>query len=142
MPPLNAAADQASKEDRVRAVAQAYADAITSGDMDAVLGLLADRVVWHQPGSNQFSGTHIGRDAVATIFDSMGKASHGTFRVSDPVVHGPNGRLVAVRTRFTARRPEADVDTHSVELFAVNGDRIDEAWLFTEDGDAEDRFWG
>jgi ketosteroid isomerase-like protein len=123
-------------------VGRAYADAITSGDIDGVLSLLTDRVVWHQPGDNQFSGTMIGKDAVAEMFESMMKASHGTFRVTDAMVHAPNGQLVALHTRFYAHRPDARVDTYSIDLFKVNGDLIEEVWLFTDDIEAEDRFWG
>ncbi|MFC7360797.1 nuclear transport factor 2 family protein [Nocardioides astragali] len=48
-------------------------------DMDTVAGSLAEDVVWHQPGSNRFSGDHAGRDAVFAMLGQMMQVSAGSF---------------------------------------------------------------
>ena len=38
-----------------------YFKAIQTGDLAKLGALVAADVIWHQPGDNQFSGTHTGR---------------------------------------------------------------------------------
>lgn len=41
-----------------------YFKAIQTGDLAKLGALVAADVIWHQPGDNQFSGTHTGAEAV------------------------------------------------------------------------------
>lgn len=124
------------------AVAGTYFDALGRGDIPTVMAQFSDTVVWHQPGDNQFSGIHHGSDGVGALLGGMMAVSEGSFHLS---VTGPsmvNGELVAVPIRFTGSRADATMDMAGVDLLTVRDGRIVDVRLFSEDGAAEDRFWG
>lgn len=124
------------------AVANAYFDALGTGDVPTAMSLLSPEVVWHQPGANQFSGDHAGLDGIGALLGGMMEASAGTFQLS---VSGPamvNGELVAVPVRFVGKRSDASMDMGGVDLLTVRDGKIVAVHLFSEDGAAEDAFWG
>ncbi|MCP2267060.1 nuclear transport factor 2 family protein [Promicromonospora thailandica] len=125
-----------------RDVIARYGAAMETGDLAALRAVLDERVVWHQPGANQLAGDHVGPDAVLAHLGRFMELSGGTFALRTESV-ADAGALVATTVRFTARRPGAtDLDQHGVDVFRVDGDRIAEVWLVSEDQAAEDRFWG
>lgn len=124
------------------AVAASYFEALGRGDVPAAMGLLSPQVVWHQPGANRFSGQHAGVDGVGALLGGMMEVSEGSFQLA---VTGPamvNGELVAVPVRFTGNRAGASMDQAGVDLLTVRDGKIVEVHLFSEDGPAEDAFWG
>jgi ketosteroid isomerase-like protein len=124
------------------AVATRYFDALAAKDFPTVAGLFAEDVVWHQPGGNQFSGTHRGGAAVGQLIGGMMTASEGTFELS---LTGPlmlNGTVVAAPIHFGGKREDATMAQDGVDLLRVEGDRIAEVWLFSSDPESEDAFWG
>lgn len=124
------------------AVATTYFDALGRGDIPTVMAQFSDTVVWHQPGANKFSGDHAGVDGVGALLGGMMEASEGSFQLA---VTGPamvNGELVAVPVRFTGTRAGASMDMAGVDLLTVRDGKIAEVHLFSEDGAAEDTFWG
>lgn len=123
-------------------VAAAYFDALGSGDVPAAMGLLSPDVVWHQPGANRFSGDHAGIDGVGALLGGMMEASAGTFRLSVSGAAMVNGELVAVPVRFAGQRSDASMDMTGIDLLTVRDGKIVEVHLFSEDGAAEDAFWG
>ena len=119
-----------------------YFAALHAGDMEIVASLFDPQVLWHQPGDNQFSGVHRGIDAVGTMITEMMELTHGTFTV---VVTGSlmlNGNEVAVPVRFSAQREGATLDMAGIDVLTINGGKISQVRLFSEDSAAEDRFWG
>lgn len=119
-----------------------YGAALAGGDMDALRGVLAEDVVWHQPGNNPLSGDHVGPDAVLALLGQFFELSGGTFAL-EVVEPATSGALVAATVRFTAERDgRASLDQHGVDVFRVVGDRIAEVWLIGEDQPVEDAFWG
>lgn len=119
-----------------------YFDALGRGDVPAAMGLLSPDVVWHQPGSNRFSGVHEGLDGVGELLGGMMETSQGTFQLS---VSGPamvNGELVAIPVRFSGKRSDASMDMSGVDLLTVRDGKIIEVRLFSADAVAEDSFWG
>ena len=129
-------------ENTPAAVADAYFDALGTGDVPGAMSLISPDVVWHQPGANRFSGDHAGIDGVGAMIGGMMEVSEGTFQLS---VSGPamvNGELVAVPVRFTGQRSDASMDMSGVDLLTVRDGKIIEVHLFSEDGAAEDAFWG
>lgn len=124
------------------AVAATFFDALGRGDIPTVMAQFSDTVVWNQPGANAFSGVHHGIDGVGALLGGMMATSEGTFQLA---VTGPamvNGDLVAVPVRFTGQRADASMDMAGVDLLTIRGGKIVEAHLFSEDGAAEDLFWG
>ena len=123
-------------------VAAAYFDALGRGDVPTAMAQLSPEVVWHQPGANQFSGEHIGVEGVGALLGGMMETSEGSFQLA---VTGPamvNGEFVAVPVRFTGARPAASMDMAGVDLLTVHDGKIVAVHLFSEDGAAEDAFWG
>lgn len=123
-------------------VAATYFDALGRGDIPTVMAQFDEAVVWHQPGANRFSGVHDGVAGVGALLGGMMETSQGSFRLA---VTGPamvNGDLAAVPVRFTGRRDAIAMDMAGVDLLTIRGGRIVEVHLFSEDGAAEDEFWG
>lgn len=128
--------------DRASDVVARYGAAMATGDMEAVKAVLSTDAVWHQPGANQLSGDHVGPDAILAHLGRFMALSGGTFALETTSVTDA-GALVSTTVRFTAERPEhPGLDQQGVDVFRVEGDRIAEIWLVSEDQAAEDRFWG
>ncbi|MFZ8875683.1 MAG: nuclear transport factor 2 family protein, partial [Paracoccaceae bacterium] len=66
---------QDSAEAQNIAVANSYFTAVQTGDLEALGALVAPDVVWHQPGDNQFSGTHESAQAVFGMIGGMMQVS-------------------------------------------------------------------
>lgn len=129
-------------EQHPAAVAATYFDALGRGDIPTVMAQFGDGVTWHQPGANRFSGDHHGLDGVGALLGGMMEVSEGSFHLE---VTGPsmvNGELVAVPVRFTGSRAGASMDMAGVDLLTVRDGKIVEVHLFSQDGPAEDAFWG
>ena len=115
------------------AVITTYFEALESGDFATVAAQFADDVVWHQPGSNRFSGVHHGPDAVGAMIGGMMSISEGTFtlRRTGPLM--VNGDVVAATVHWTGKRSGAEMDGVGVDLMRVAGGKVAEVWLFTAD---------
>jgi uncharacterized protein len=88
------------------------------------------------------SGDHVGVQGVGALLGEMMQVSEGSFQLA---VTGPamvNGDLVAVPVRFTGTRGDVSMDLTGVDLLTVGNGKIVEVHLFSEDGPAEDAFWG
>lgn len=124
------------------AVATRYFDALAAGDLATVGSLLSPDLVWHQPGANRFTGTHVGLAGFEALIGGMMQVSGGSFQLA---VTGPpmvNGDMVAVPVRFLAQREGHEMDMGGIDLLTVRDGSIVEVHLFSEDGPAEDLFWG
>lgn len=129
-------------ENTPTAVANAYFGALGTGDVPTAMSLLSPEVVWHQPGANQFSGDHVGIDGVGALLGGMMETSAGSFQLAVAGAAMDNGELVAVPVRFSGKRDDASMDMGGVDLLTVRDGRIVAVHLFSEDGAAEDAFWG
>ncbi|AXE83366.1 nuclear transport factor 2 family protein [Streptomyces sp. Go-475] len=123
-------------------IARSYFQAVQTGDMATLGELLDESIVWHQPGANQFSGEHKGRDAVFQMLGRMMEASRGTFAIDTIHTLMANGDLVTATIHFSGRRDDASMSMDGVDLLRVAGGKITEMWLFSSDPAAEDAFWG
>jgi ketosteroid isomerase-like protein len=109
----------------------------------ATLGKLVDeKVVWHQPGSNRFSGERRGRSAVFEMLGAMMQSSAGTFAIDEIHSIMGNGDMVAASIHFSARRDGKSMSMDGVDVLRIKDGAIAEAWLFSNDQGAEDDFWG
>lgn len=123
-------------------VATTYFDALGRGDFPTVMAQFSDDVVWHQPGSNRYSGTHTGHEGIGALLGGMTETSEGTFALIVTGAAMVNGELVAVPVRFSGRRTDAEMDMAGVDLLTVRDGKIVEVHLFSEDSASEDAFWG
>lgn len=124
-----------------REVFDGYFASLVAGDMDRLAGLLADDIVWHQPGDWSLAGTHTGREAVMQLLGEFMTRSGGTFRL-EPQDVMVNGDSVAVTVHFSAQRPGREpLDMTGVDVLRTSGGQITEMWLYSQDQSREDAFW-
>lgn len=123
-------------------VASSYFHAVQTGDMAALADLLDAGIVWHQPGANQYSGVHHGRDAVFQMLGGMMAATQGTFAIDEIHSLMANGGLVAAQIHFVGSRGDDTMAMDGVDVLRIDGGKIVEMWLFSGEQDAEDAFWG
>lgn len=130
-----------STADENLATAKSYFTALQAGDMGKLDALLADDLVWHQPGQNPFSGRHEGKAAVYKMIGGMMTATGGSFAITRTTSFAGNGDLVAVTIEFSAQAPCGEMQMTGVDLLRIEQGRVREVWLFSSDQTAEDRFW-
>lgn len=123
-------------------VAKRYADALSAKDFAAVAAAFADDIVWHQPGTHRFSGTHQGATAVNELLGGMMTHTQGTFDITVTGEPMANDDLVALPVHFAGTSNDRTMAMNGVDLLRVEDDRIAEVWLFSTDQEAEDAFWG
>ena len=123
-------------------IAKAYIKAVQTGDQATLGSIIAPGVVWHQPGNNQFSGTHRGMAAVGPMLSKMMEVSNGTFSISRADHYMANGDSVAITLAFSGEANGIALEQPGVDLLRIDGGKIVEVWLFSSDQGQEDLFWG
>ena len=103
-------------------------DAFLRGDLEAIRGLLADDVVWHQPGDNAVSGDYRGPDQVLGLFGKLMEMTGGTFRPGPHDFLANDQHAVALITLSAERggRSITDNETHVVHM---RDGKIAESWV-------------
>jgi len=120
---------------------QSYFDAVAKGDFATVGQLLADDIVWHQPGKGIQSGTYIGKEKLFAHLGNFMKWSNGTFAIDTIEYLAENGNLVSAAIHFRAEKGTERLSMKGIDLLRVEDDKIKEVWLFSEKIDEEDDFW-
>jgi uncharacterized protein len=124
------------------AIMQTYIDSLSKGDMDTVGKLLADDVIWHQPGGSHLSGLHSGKQKLFAHLGKFMELSSNTFRVTEVRSVMANQDMVAATLHFTAERPDRrPLSMDGVDIMRISGGKIKEVWLFSGDQAVEDAFW-
>ena len=72
----------------------------------------------------------------------MMEATKGTFVLQPNGNMMYNGNFVAMPVHFSGTIDERKVDMTGIDLFDVKEGKITEVWLFSDDQEAEDAFWG
>ena len=120
------------------AIAKSYIKAVQTNDQATLGGLLSPQIVWHQPGSNQFSGT---KNGIAE-FGAMMAKSGGSFAITHAHRYLANGNMVAIEIEFSGQREGAQVNQPGIDLLRIADGKIVEVWLFSSNPEQEDAFWG
>ena len=123
-------------------IAKNYIKAVQTGDQATLGSIISPDVVWHQPGQNQFSGTHHGMAAVGPMLGKMMEVSRGTFAITHAEHFMANGDTVAVTLEFAGERDGIELKQPGVDLLRIKGGKIVEVHLFSSDQQQEDAFWG
>lgn len=122
-------------------IVQNYVDSLSKGDMEKVGQLLADDVIWHQPGSSHLSGLYSGKQKVFAHLGKFMELSDNTFRVNKVQSVMANGNMVAATLHFMAERPGRKLSMDGIDVMRIDGGKIKEVWLLSNDQAAEDAFW-
>lgn len=123
-------------------IAKTYIKAIQTGDQATLGGLISPDVIWHQPGTNQFSGTHRGMATVGPMLGKMMEVSQGTFAITRADHYMANGDWVAITIEFAGQANGLQLKQPGVDLIRIEGGKIVEVRLFSSDQAQEDAFWG
>lgn len=123
-------------------IAKSYIKAVQTGDQATLGSLISPEVIWHQPGNNQFSGTHRGMAAVGPMLGKMMEVSQGTFAITRADHYMANGDWVAITIEFAGEANGMQLKQPGVDLIRIEGEKIVEVRLFSSDQAQEDAFWG
>lgn len=120
----------------------AYAEALGKGDIPTVFSYFEPKAKWNQPGDNQFSGIKKGIEEIGKMFGGMMESTKGTFAVKPNGNLVVNGNFVLMPVRFEGSLDGRNIDMAGFDLFSVKDGKITEVWLFSDDQEIEDEFWG
>lgn len=125
-----------------REIVLAYLEALGKGDIPTAFSFFSPNAKWHQPGSHQFSGVKSGIEAIGKMLGGMMEATQGTFVLKPNGNLMVNGNRAALPVRFSGTIEDRKIDMTGVDLFEVQEGKVTGVWLFSEDQDLEDEFWG
>lgn len=123
-------------------VVEAYSAALAKGDIPTAFSFFNPKAKWHQPGNNKFSGTQNGLEAIGKMLSDMMGAAQGSLVIKPTGPLMVNGNLVSSPVRFSAKSGNKTVEMNGNDLYEVTDGKIVQVWLFSEDQDVEDEFWG
>lgn len=123
-------------------VVVAYAEALGKGDIPAAFSFFSSDAKWHQPGTHQFSGIKNGPDEIGKMIGGMMETTKGTFAIKPNGNLMVNGNFVVMPVQFSGRVENRNIDMTGVDLFEVKDERIVGVWLFSDNQEVEDTFWG
>ncbi len=122
-------------------VVEAYSIALSKGDVPTAFSHFSPNAKWHQPGSNKFSGTQTGLNAIGKMLSEMMAVTQGTLVIKPAGAMMVNGNFVSCPVRFSAKSGDKSVEMDGNDLYEVVDGKIVQVWLFSEDQAAEDLFW-
>lgn len=123
-------------------IAKTYIKAVQTGDQATLGGIISPDVLWHQPGNNQFSGTHRSMAAVGPMLGKMMEVSKGTFAITRADHYMANGDWVTITLEFAGEANGIKFKQLGVDLLRIEGGKIVEVRLFSSNQEEEDAFWG
>ncbi len=113
-------------------VIRALYDSRARRDWEAVGALMAREIVWHEPGDEDYSGDHRGREAVVALLEKLVAVTGGTFELV-PEAFVTSVEHSAVLVRWWAERDGRRSEGREIAVYRLRDDQIVEAW-FHPDG--------
>ena len=121
---------------------QKYFDSLAKGDFETLGGLLAEDVIWYQPGQGKLSKTYQGKSEVFGLFGQFMEISQGSFKIDSVSDLMANGNLVSATLHFSAKKSNGQsISMNGVDLMKIENGKINEVHLFSANQNAEDAFW-
>lgn len=115
--------------------------AFQQGDLDTVRALFDENVVWHLAGHNHFSGDHVGVDNVLELFGRNIAETNGTFKVEPHDILGNDTHAVAIAT-LSGEKDGKKLNDRYAHIVHISNGKVTESWIFGENQDKVDDFWG
>jgi uncharacterized protein len=132
-------ANMTAEETNAALIVSAY-EAFSRGNIQSVLTMLAEDILWHVPGRGPLSRNYRGPDEVLGFFDHFMRLSDGTFRVQIDEIFAEGDRVVILCTE-TARRGGRSWSSPQVHLWTIKNGRATGFREYQGDQQAEDEFW-
>jgi len=120
-------------------VRRAYQD-FESGDLDLLGVVMANDVVWHEPGRSALAGDYKGPEAVLGFLGQLRSRSDGTFKIEVVDVLSEPERAVVLQ-RETATRADKILDVVTAVDFEIHHGKITEVTVYQADTYQFDEFW-
>ena len=120
-------------------VRRAYQD-FESGDLDLLGVVMADDVVWHEPGRSVLAGDYKGPKAVLGFLGQLKARTDGTFKIEILDVLSEQERAVVLQ-RETATRNGNALDVVTAVDFEIHHGKITEVTVYQADTYQFDEFW-
>jgi ketosteroid isomerase-like protein len=110
-------------------------EAFNTGDMNTLIELFDEGVVWHLPNDYQ------GRDATLAYFGQIGQKTGGTFQAElQHLLADDDDRVIGIQ-RSTADRDGKHLDVGNCIVFQLKDGRITDGREHFHDLYAWDEFW-
>jgi ketosteroid isomerase-like protein len=113
-----------------RAIRELY-DARARRDWNAVRALLADDVGWHEPGEEDHSGDHRGREEVVALLEKLVAVTEGTFQL-EPEAFLNSVEHSAVFVRWSAERDGMRSEGNEIALYRFRDGKIAQVWFYVD----------
>ena len=127
-------------DENVAIVQRAY-DAFNKADVDTLIELFDESIIWHLPGRGPNANDYEGRDATLGYFGKIGQETGGTFKADlQQLFAGEDGRVVGLQ-RVTGERDGKNLDVRACLLFELKDGKIVDTREHFEDLYAWDEFW-
>ena len=120
-------------------VRRTYQD-FESGDLDLLGVVMAQEVIWHEPGRSSLAGHYKGPEEVLGFLGELKALSSGTFKIEVLDVLSEPERAVVLQ-RETALRNDRILDVIAAVEFEVHRGKITEVTVYQHDTYAFDEFW-
>ncbi len=115
-------------------------EAFGQGDLDTVMGLFADDIVWHVPGRNPLAGEYRGKDSVMAFFGKLMEETGGTFRLAVHDIAATDRHALAI-VDFHAERKGKSIDSHAIHVWHLRDGRAEIFRSVAIDPYGDDAFW-
>lgn len=115
--------------------------AFQTGDLDALRELFAPDLKWHTPGNGRYSGTRNGVDDTVAMFLQQFEESGGTFKVEVHDILANDEHAVALGTA-SAQKDGRSISSNYTHVVHLRDGKVAESWIFDENPQAVDDFWG
>jgi uncharacterized protein len=120
-------------------IRRTYQD-FASVDLDLLRVVMAEDVVWHEPGRSELGGNYEGPEAVLGFLAQLKSRSGGTFTIEVLDVLSKPERAVVLQ-RETATRKGRDLDVVVAVEFEIHHGQITEVTVYQADTYLFDEFW-
>jgi len=108
-------------------------------EVEALIDLFADDIVWHFPGTSKLAGEHVGRDATLGVLGGYGDASGGTLQANLVDIMANDNRVTGW-ANDTATAGGRTLDINSIVIFTLRDGKVTEGRHFVDDQAALDAF--
>jgi uncharacterized protein len=113
-----------------RAIRELY-EARARRDWDAVRVLFTDEIGWHEPGEEDHSGDHRGREEVVALLRKLGAVTEGTFQL-EPESFLNSVDYSAVLVRWSAGREGRQSEGNEIAVYRFSDGKIAQVWFYVD----------